>query len=36
MGPDPNNIMRLGTDIRYAMISPAKTAAVALSSSRRA
>jgi hypothetical protein len=22
MGPDPNNIMRLGTDIRYAMSSP--------------
>jgi hypothetical protein len=22
MGPDPNNVMRLGTDIRYAMSSP--------------
>ena len=22
MGPDPNNVMRLGTDIRYAMSQP--------------
>ena len=27
MGPDPNNVMRLGTDIRYAMDPRGRTAA---------
>ena len=32
MGPDPNNIMRLGTDIRYAMNFPGEDGAGASSS----